>query len=395
MTPWRRSIQARFSVPALTVVVILLLFVWSGSPSRDSPTNARATPDSSPVLASIPVGSGPLSIAVDDANGLIYVANQQSENVSVINGTSNAIIGSIPIGNCPTGIAWDAVNNDLFVSGSCTPNVTVIDGATNTVLGNVSAGAPSGGVTVDSSNDQIFVAAALYCTFCSPTEGYLSVINGTTDAMVGRVAVDSQPSEAVAFDPANGDVYAGQAGTGNVSVVNGKTDTLVGNVTTNDRKEPDIARGAAYDASTNAVYVTLEGAGVLAVIDGGTNGVSQWIPVGSDPWGVAIDDWNGDIFVTSGTSNVTAFVGSTPSARIPVGLDPWEISFDDRNGDFYVADYGSDNVTVVDGGLVTPVAPATVSYPLLGGLLGTGIVLALIAGVVFVARRGRRVVAPP
>lgn len=380
----------------VTVVAILLLDVWAGVPSRSSPLDAGATPNSSEVLASIPVGMWPTSIAFDDANGLLYVANDASGDVSVINGTTNTVVGSIPIANCPFGIAWDSANGDLYVAGDCTSNVAVIDGATNAVVGNVGVGSPATGVAVDSSTNQIFVAAfPSLCTFCNNTEGYLAVIDGTTNTMSGSVALGSRPSGGFAFDPANGDVYAGEYFTGNVSVVDGKTNTLIGNVTVGNGSGVETTYGAAYDSSAKAVYVTVWEVGVLDVIDTVTNRVSQQIPVGSYPWGVAVDEWNGDIFVTSGTSNVTVLAQSTIISRITVGQSPQGLAFDGRNGDVYVANYFSDNVTVLSGELVLPVLSVPVSFLLASGLLAVGIGMALIAAVVYHSRRGKAVVTPP
>src|SRR5690242_10513859 len=46
------------------------------------------------VIATIPVGAHPNSIAFDSANGNLYVTNYLSSTVSVINGATNTVVGS-------------------------------------------------------------------------------------------------------------------------------------------------------------------------------------------------------------------------------------------------------------------------------------------------------------
>ncbi|HTW56014.1 MAG TPA: YncE family protein [Thermoplasmata archaeon] len=76
------------------------------------------------------------------------------------------------------------------------------------------------------------------------------------------------------------------------------------------------------------------------------------IPVGSGPWGEALDPSNGLLFVTdSQGANVTVLNTSTNSvvATVPVGTVPLGIVYDPENGLVYVANSGSYNVSVLNG----------------------------------------------
>ena len=76
------------------------------------------------------------------------------------------------------------------------------------------------------------------------------------------------------------------------------------------------------------------------------------IPVGSGPWGEALDPSNGLLFVTdSQGANVTVLNTSTNSvvATVPVGTMPLGIAYDPANGLVYVANYESFNVSVLNG----------------------------------------------
>lgn len=95
-------------------------------------TNALVTPQ-------ISTGDGSFSATYDPSNGLVYVSNMASSNVSVIDGTT--VIKSIGVGSQPQGIGYNPINQDLYVANQNSNNLTVINGSTNIVVANVNTGA--------------------------------------------------------------------------------------------------------------------------------------------------------------------------------------------------------------------------------------------------------------
>src|SRR5205823_6634266 len=57
----------------------------------------------------------PIGIAFDPNNGNMYVTNQGSNTVSVIDSTTNTVIATIPVGTTPFAIAFDPKNDDMYV----------------------------------------------------------------------------------------------------------------------------------------------------------------------------------------------------------------------------------------------------------------------------------------
>ena len=51
------------------------------------------------VVGTITMGSSPVGLAYDSSNGNVYVSNYGSNNVSIINGTTNKVIGKISVGS--------------------------------------------------------------------------------------------------------------------------------------------------------------------------------------------------------------------------------------------------------------------------------------------------------
>ena len=70
------------------------------------------------------------AVAVNPVTNKIYVANESGNNVTVIDGATNATT-TVPAGRSPVRVAVNPVTNKIYVANYGSNNVTVIDGATN------------------------------------------------------------------------------------------------------------------------------------------------------------------------------------------------------------------------------------------------------------------------
>ena len=79
-------------------------------------------------------------MAVNAAGTRVYVANNGSTTVSVIDATTNAVIATLVVGLNPTGIALNPTGTRVYVANFNSGTVSVVDAATNTVIDTVSVG---------------------------------------------------------------------------------------------------------------------------------------------------------------------------------------------------------------------------------------------------------------
>ncbi len=61
------------------------------------------------LTATIPVGSGPLGVAVTPGHPKAYVTNSNSKSVSVINTATDTPTATIPVGSEPLDVAFGTV----------------------------------------------------------------------------------------------------------------------------------------------------------------------------------------------------------------------------------------------------------------------------------------------
>lgn len=110
------------------------------------------------VIGSVNVGHDPRGAAFDSINGDIYVTD--FDNVSVINGTTARLVDTIPIQREASGfgITFDQQSGLMYVADQGTKNVTVINPRNNTVMGNIMVGGYPYKAILDPVNGDLYVA---------------------------------------------------------------------------------------------------------------------------------------------------------------------------------------------------------------------------------------------
>lgn len=109
------------------------------------------------------------------------------------------------------------------------------------------------------------------------------------------------------------------------------------------------------------------------------------VPVGADPFGVAVDNATNDVFVTNtGSDNVSVISASTdqPITSIDVGPSPYGVAYDWVSNEIYVANGGGNNVTIISGSSLSVVGTVAV------GTAPVGVAVDPTSGQVFVADSG-------
>jgi YVTN family beta-propeller protein len=331
---------------AAGVALLVLLGVWVVVPS------VRAQTTLSSPAPSIAVGSSPFAMAVNPATGQVYVANNSSNTVSVINGATNMVTATVTVGTQPEAVAVNPVMGQVYVANKGSNNVSVIDGASNTVITTVPVGTQPEAVAVNPVTGQVYVA-----NFNSSN---VSVIDGASNTVITTVPVGTQP-EAVAVNAVTGSVYVVNTGSSNVSVINGASNTVTTNVIVGLESQ-----AVAVNEVTGKVYVPSVFDGTVSVIDGASNTVINTVIVGDDPEAVAVNAVTGRVFVANkANNNVSVISGATDmlATTITVGTLPDAVAVNAVTGQVYVTNQTSGTVSVINGATNTVTAVTVGSNP--------------------------------
>jgi YVTN family beta-propeller protein len=125
--------------------------------------------DTGRTLATIPVAAFPISpLRVDEATGRVYVVGSMGQELDVIDGKTNRVFARVPVSPYPEGIAFNTATGQIYVAdeGNKAGNndsdsgttITVIDGQSFTVIGTLAVGPGPDGVEADPALHRVYVA---------------------------------------------------------------------------------------------------------------------------------------------------------------------------------------------------------------------------------------------
>jgi YVTN family beta-propeller protein len=155
------------------------------------------------------VGSSPKGITVDP-NNKVYVANQLSDNISVINGNTGSILYNITLqGGRPIEILYNSFNHHIYVTNGFKNSVDVIDGKSHQVIKSIDVGDIPNGITFNPSNGDVYVTHS--------SKNSVDVIDGKTNEVIDTALVGENPTY-IAYNNLNNNLYVSNQ-FGNVTVL--------------------------------------------------------------------------------------------------------------------------------------------------------------------------------
>jgi len=133
---------------------------------------------------------------------------------------------------------------------------------------------------------------------------------------------------------------------GTVSVIDTATNTLIATVPVGS-----YPFGVAVNPTETKVYVANRGSSTVSVIDTATNTVTATIPVESGANGIAVTPDGKKVYVTNFDTNTVSVIDAatnTVTATVPVGSYPFGVAVSPDGTKVYVTNTNSQTVSVID-----------------------------------------------
>ncbi len=301
--------------------------------------------------------------------GLLYVTEgllESDEELVAVSPTSESVVGTVGLGGFPSGMAYDPATGDLYVADDYASRVDVVALSNLTVV-----------AQYPFAQDPAFLAGQIeplalpaWGLLFLPTDygsvlAALSLSSGKTVARVNYYA----PTTGALWDPACGCLVTGNDGTGVVFFVNETSFSVV------ERIELGAAVLAdAYDPVTQEVWLVLDrfftSGPSIEVLNGANGTPVASFKDGQFPQGVAVDPVSDLVFVSNLVNDtVTVFNGTslTVVGAVRAGGLPEGVAYVPLDGRIYVADAYPRSIDVLNGS--TGALVANLSVPG-GGELG-------------------------
>ena len=281
-----------------------------------------------------------LDVAKAQSGPLLYVPNAGSNNVSVIDTSTNASVPPPIVTDVqPVVVGVRGDQSLAYVTNMSSNTVSVINTATNFVVATVNVGSSPAGLAVNPTGTQVYVG--------NTSDGTISVINTATNSVVTTIVVGIIGSAAIAFTPDGTRAYVANMASSNVSVINAATNTVIGSPI----PVGNSPFGLSVSPDGTRVYVVNNASDTVSVINTATNTVVSTFAVGSQPHGVAVSPNGARAFVTNSASNTVSVIDTatnTVVATFSVGSSPFGVSFSPDGTRAYVTNRNSNDVSIID-----------------------------------------------
>ena len=117
--------------------------------------------DTRAVVARVPVGRWPHSVALTRDGKTAYVTNRGSNTISQVDLATDRVSREIPVGDAPAGLALDAAERFLYVANGSSNDVSVVDLASGSECSRLAAGENPHGVALAPDRAHMFVTNRL------------------------------------------------------------------------------------------------------------------------------------------------------------------------------------------------------------------------------------------
>jgi hypothetical protein len=143
--------------------------VYVGSQAPGQPNRILVIDaESDTLLTTLTLGSPSTTIgsqsymAVDETRGRLYVADFENDLLHIVDASESgghAVLATLHVGDGPTSVAINVTANRVYVGSTLTPHLTFVDGGTMTIRGGLDLPLAATFMDVDPASNRIYIAA--------------------------------------------------------------------------------------------------------------------------------------------------------------------------------------------------------------------------------------------
>lgn len=301
----------------------------------------------------------------------VYVTNERSGDLSVIDGRTHAVLATVPLGKRPRGIQVSPDRTQLFIALSGSPiagpgvdestlpppdpsadGIGVVDIASLKLLRVIRGVSDPEQLVVSRDGKHLYIA--------SEDTGTAVVVDVATGKTIATHEVGGEP-EGVGISPDGRFVYMTSEEHHQVSVISTEANQVIKQFEVGKRP-----RQAAFSSDGARAYVTGELDGTVSVVDAIEHKVIHTIQLTGEmvrPMEVDVSPDDRVIYVTTGRGGTLVEIDNTtyePRRQVEVGARPWGLAVSPDGKTLYTANGPSNDVSVVDSESFTVVATVPV-----------------------------------
>ncbi len=289
------------------------------------------------VITTVPLGKRPRAIHPSADGKTLYVAlsgspiagpdvdestlpppDKGADGIGVFDVAQNKIVRMIPGGSDPENFDLSKDGKQLYISNEDISSVSIVDIEHGSVLKTIKVGGQPEGVKTSPDGKQVFVT--------SEEDGAISVLDPVKGAVVATFKVGHRP-RSIAFMPDGSKAYINAENDGGVVLVDAIKHTMLKAVPIG---KPGAIKpmGLLLSADASRLYVSTGRGQQVFTVDTATNAVVGSVTVGKRPWGIALSPDGKTLYSANGPSNDVSAVDlatNTVTKRVKAGSGPWGV----------------------------------------------------------------------
>ena len=299
----------------------------------DAATNA--------VVTTAPLGKRPRGIQAGPGGKFLYVAlsgspsappgvdektlpppDRTADGIGEIDAETYKVARVIKAGNDPEQLAISADGTRMYVANEDAAQVSVVDVPSGTVVATVKIGEEPEGVTIRPDGKVVYVT--------SEEDSAVFAIDTATNQVLKRIPVGARP-RSIGFLPDNSRAYVSLENDGAIALIDSNQHRFMRLIKLEGQGNTPKARpmGITVARDGSVVYVTTGRFGHLFFVNPAKNAAETSMEVGQRPWGVALLPDGKTAYTANGPSNdvsVVDLAAKSVTKKIPAGRGPWGVA---------------------------------------------------------------------
>jgi YVTN family beta-propeller protein len=289
--------------------------------------------DASKQIHRVQAGREPVSVAVNESNGKVYVANSGDGTVSILDGRADAVVGTLPVGSHPYSIAVDSATGNIFVTHTFGSQVSMLNGATNTITDLKTGSADL--IAINSKTRTIYLL------------GYGGAVVELDEASQKFRARDvGKHAWGLTVDDSSGTIYVTRIESADLAALAASSSVPV------VLRAGAIPCAIAVNSRAHKLYVANYGNHTVTVLDSRTGQLTATLQVGEHPKAIGFDPDRKLVYVANTSDNSVTVIDADKDkilATLPAGKSPYALAVVPGSTNLYVANESEDrSSTVVD-----------------------------------------------
>lgn len=284
------------------------------------PRGVRVSPDGRFVLTALS-GSPKCPPTMPDEECEAMGVDRSQDGIAMIDAAARRLTRVLPSGSDPEQFDIHPSGERLFVSNEDTGTASFIDVASGQVTRTVAVGREPEGVKASPDGDVVAVT--------SESEHDITIIDTQSGEVMHRVEIGLRPRDVI-FTPDGSQALVSSELGRLVAVVDTSDWTITQHIAISPTALP---MGLAISSDASTLYVANGREGTVSRVDLGRSAVTGTVMVGARPWGIALSPDGTRLYSANGPSNDVAVVDTRNLrviTKIAVGASPWGVAIGPR-----------------------------------------------------------------